>query len=518
MSSISAGTTTTTGYVVTSDSTGALVLKTGSSATTAMTIDTSQNVTFVGSQTLSAGTANGVLYLNGSKVATSGSALVFDGTNFGVGTSNPAAKLESVSTASGAGGWFMAGQLTAANYPMLRFAATTPNKYASIGNNGDGSLNFFVNGSSGTVGSSALELNPSGNLGLGVTPSAWDGSFKAFQVSNTSLFSQDSTGAGWWSKNARNVGGTWYYIGTGFASYIEQGAGAFKWNTSASGTAGNAITFTQAMTLDASGNLGVGTTSPATRLQVAGSTGLTLGAVSGNAWRTAAIVPIDEGSDNKGSLAFYTHPSAGSAGAPTERARIDSSGNLLVGTTSSSTGIDTGATRMFVVAPNSNFGAALTTVGDNQGRGIRFTDQARAVQGALDAGNSKITFGSNSSHPLTFITGGTEKARIDTSGSFSITQSPGQYTIDTAGGGATVANGGTVNFSTASGMLIVNDWGTGWVTMYLCGGGGTAIVTSVGGTVGSFAYNSGINGYTWTNNTGRSAPFGFQFFRTRANA
>jgi hypothetical protein len=113
---------------------------------------------------------------------------------------------------------------------------------------------------------------------------------------------------------------------------------------------------------------------------------------------------------------------------------------------------------------------------------------------------------------------GTERARIDTSGSFSITQSPGQYTIDTAGGGATVANGGTVNFSTASGMLIVNDWGTGWVTMYLCGGGGTAIVTSVGGTVGSFAYNSGINGYTWTNNTGRSAPFGFQFFRTRANA
>ena len=44
MSSISAGTTTTTGYVVTSDTTGALVLKTGASGTTAVTIDTSQNV------------------------------------------------------------------------------------------------------------------------------------------------------------------------------------------------------------------------------------------------------------------------------------------------------------------------------------------------------------------------------------------------------------------------------------------------------------------------------------------
>jgi hypothetical protein len=44
MSSISAGTTTTTGYEVSSDTTGALVLKTGASGTTALTIDTSQNV------------------------------------------------------------------------------------------------------------------------------------------------------------------------------------------------------------------------------------------------------------------------------------------------------------------------------------------------------------------------------------------------------------------------------------------------------------------------------------------
>ena len=35
-----------------------------------------------GNLTLNGGTANGVLYLNGSKVATSGSALTFDGTNF----------------------------------------------------------------------------------------------------------------------------------------------------------------------------------------------------------------------------------------------------------------------------------------------------------------------------------------------------------------------------------------------------------------------------------------------------
>jgi len=46
-----------------------------------------------GATTLSGGTANGVTYLNGSKVLTSGSALTFDGTNLGIGTSSPASKL-----------------------------------------------------------------------------------------------------------------------------------------------------------------------------------------------------------------------------------------------------------------------------------------------------------------------------------------------------------------------------------------------------------------------------------------
>ena len=48
MSTISTGTTLTTGYVVTSDTTGALVVKTGSGNTTAITIDENQNLGFGG--------------------------------------------------------------------------------------------------------------------------------------------------------------------------------------------------------------------------------------------------------------------------------------------------------------------------------------------------------------------------------------------------------------------------------------------------------------------------------------
>ena len=45
-------------------------------------------LTMGGNLTLNGGTANGVLYLNGSKVATSGSALTFDGTNLAAGGSS----------------------------------------------------------------------------------------------------------------------------------------------------------------------------------------------------------------------------------------------------------------------------------------------------------------------------------------------------------------------------------------------------------------------------------------------
>jgi hypothetical protein len=55
------------------------------SVTDAIVLNSSGVVSFTNNPTLSGGTANGVAYLNGSKVLTSGSALTFNGTNLGVG-------------------------------------------------------------------------------------------------------------------------------------------------------------------------------------------------------------------------------------------------------------------------------------------------------------------------------------------------------------------------------------------------------------------------------------------------
>lgn len=64
MSSLAAGTTTTTALVATGDTTGELVLKTNGT-TTALTIDTSQNVAIVG----------GLTFDNGKAATTTGKAI-----------------------------------------------------------------------------------------------------------------------------------------------------------------------------------------------------------------------------------------------------------------------------------------------------------------------------------------------------------------------------------------------------------------------------------------------------------
>jgi hypothetical protein len=99
---------------------------------------------------------------------------------------------------------------------------------------------------------------------------------------------------------------------------------------------------------------------------------------------------------------------------------LHAGGVLSLGTTSASTGIDTGNSLMYVVAPNSNYGAAITAVADSQGRTIRFANQAKNVVGALDSSDTSINIGSNSSHPLLFSTSGIERGRFGTNGNFGV--------------------------------------------------------------------------------------------------
>jgi hypothetical protein len=174
---------------------------------------------------------------------------------------------------------------------------------------------------------------------LGVTPSAWFSSTKVLEIGSNgaSVFSfTGGVGAVILTSNAYYSATGWRYASTGVATNYDTGEGKYRWNIAASGTAGDAITFTQAMTLDASGNLGVGTTSP----NIAGvSNAITLNTTNGTA---GAIYEIGLNGANYAYLFANASNTVLSSvqSLPllfktndTERARIDSSGNLLIGTT-----------------------------------------------------------------------------------------------------------------------------------------------------------------------------------------
>lgn len=115
-------------------------------------------------------------------------------------------------------------------------------------------------GVTGQVQNSGVIINDSGNVGIGVTPSAWYSNIKVNQIgSQTAIWDDNINGITTISKNACKSGiSTYNYIVNDYAQMYRQSTGSHHWYTAPSGTAGNAITWTNTMTLDASGNLLVG--------------------------------------------------------------------------------------------------------------------------------------------------------------------------------------------------------------------------------------------------------------------
>jgi len=334
--------------------------------------------------------------------------MVLTTTGLGIGTNNPAQKL----SVQGSSTTYALAETTGTGTSSgFRMKAGASADYTLFTTQGVNQFAIYDN----VAASERLTLSSSGNLGLGVTPSAWRSFSKALQIGSTSSFQNFDNGG----TIAVSVGNNFFWNSSDQAIYIQsnhatnyfQSSGQHVWQTAASGTAdgtaatsltsaqnGNSytikvagttdftligaannnvgttftksggtgagtgtvsqnISFTQAMTLDASGNLLVGTTSAlfssANRgnINVGGSASSIL--VLGTGATTCSYIYHDQSTGNaefwngaNGYLRFGTNN--------TERARITSGGNLdlqknigLGGTsaTTSGTGITFPATQ-----------------------------------------------------------------------------------------------------------------------------------------------------------------------------
>jgi hypothetical protein len=223
---------------------------------------------------------------------------------------------------------------------------------------GTGTTNYLpkFTGAS-TIGNSNLINDASGNVGLGVTPSAWGVNFKALQIGNRAALSTDSGISTALTNNAFHNGTNFTYSQTATALLYRQEGGQHEWFNAPSGTAGNAISFTQAMTLTAAGRLLINTPTESTfQLDVNGpgrfsgdlngsginAVGTTLN--NNNAFRfyRAGLVEMayigwsNENVNNSTWLFKSTNgnPIAFSADGTNQQLFINTSGNVGIGTTS----------------------------------------------------------------------------------------------------------------------------------------------------------------------------------------
>jgi hypothetical protein len=365
--------------------------------------------------------SGGSFRVNTSGIDTGGDVFVVEaGGNVGIGTDSPNAPL-TVQAATSSSAINLIGRLSD-GYSSLAFRnnANDTSLAAIYADDSSDSMQIFV------AGSEAMRIDADGNVGIGCTPEDWDPAFDVLRVGKTaSLFSYDTAGDGLWLGSNAFYDDTlndYKYITTDPASLYTQLNGTHSWSYAASGTADTQVTFSEAMRIDASGNVDIGsnatasagaskqllslvnpsgTTSTAARLWMSGTNATTRGAY---------IEAEVQSTGNDHDLIFAT---SASGAAPSEAMRIDSSGNVGIGGPNP-------LEKLFVAGNVFAFGAgsgdgtygANIQIGKNNGPKISSTQESSDddVQGLAFFTKSSSVSGDAS----------VERMRIDSSGNVGI--------------------------------------------------------------------------------------------------
>jgi hypothetical protein len=265
--------------------------------------------------------------------------------NLGIGTSSPKEKIDSRGAAvfSGDNATGTNAYGTAAGILLSTSSDNTKARITAV-SNGANSISLVLRSLSSGSAVDAVTVDSSGNLGLGVTPTN-NTLGKSIQNGQASAWVSETGSNRFWLASNWKYDGSDKYLNNGFATLYSQQSGQHQWLTAASGTANTVISFTQAMTLDASGNLQLGgTTNKTTGVSGSGS-GFTVqasGAPTVSIWDTTDtsyytnFTQVNEVSYiwniANGPMAFGTNN--------TERARFNATGAFVfAGGTTTANGI-----------------------------------------------------------------------------------------------------------------------------------------------------------------------------------
>jgi hypothetical protein len=522
---------TLTGIGVTSFSAGTTGLTPSSATTGAITLAGTLNVANGGTGATSL--ASGYLVKGNGTSAASASVVYDNGTNVGIGTTSPVSKLDVNGEVSVKGQIFLANDgtsnyirtgstglfiqnstgastfATITNTGNVGIGITTPTAKVQIGtvttSFGASEVNLALTGANGFFNSSLLfasentnfryqnkffvdtgalvwqnstdgtnytermRITSVGNLGLGVSPTV---------ISNYAVF--DIKGRDTGQSAIIN-----FFDGAGTQTGLVQSDTNYGFLAGASGSRPFAV-FTngsERMRINASGNVGIGTTSQTIRLQVTdvdqATARIGVQNLNGQNYHLVAGTP---GASNTGFAIFDATASA-------TRMYIDSSGNVGIGITS----------------PVAYAGYGNLTINGTTGGTLTLRNTANTNSSEMAATASEVYLKSVAATPLTFGTNNAERMRIISDGRVLV-------------GTSTSPNGTAVSLTLAragdNGLnLAYNSGGGGGASMGTITGAGLAFYTYTG-VVGSESYTERMridaSGNLMLGTTSSSSPFTVQ--------
>jgi trimeric autotransporter adhesin len=389
---------------------------------------------------------NYVAGLWGGAAASGAPDLVVDSSgNVGIGTSSPATFTNGLAVAgSGNDGDVAVINNTVGAWSFKKVRSDNSNAMGIYDPTGFGVMALY------TAGAERMRIDSSGNVGIGTTaPDSAVTVYKSADALDGISIRQNSAGASAGARlklgnNSDARDAEIVLTGSGNSSYAGARTLNFVSNIGGFGFYRGYTTPTATMVLDSSGNVGIGTASPAQALDVVTASSNAYIRVARNALAAGqAGLQINGGT---GGVDWYLFQNTGSNdltvfGNGSERMRIDSGGRLNVGGT-------TGAGRLNAIASNWPENAlavySANVAGQSNFAGIAFFNQDTdaAVGNVADiytnpTGTLSLTSAANPAIQLKYgsagISGGTPALTVDSSGNVGIGDATPSYKLDVTG-------------------------------------------------------------------------------------